>query len=195
MAPILCAGVTVYKGLKETETKPGEWVAISGIGGLGHLAVQYAKAMGMHVAAIDISDDKLDLAKRLGADLTVNSAEQNPGEYLKKETGGMHGALVTAVAPQAFSQALGTLRRKGTLAMNGLPPGSFELDIFNAVLNRITIRGSIVGTRKDLQESIDFATEGKVTSNVHSAGIDDINGVIEDMRANKIEGRMVLDIA
>ncbi|HKL16021.1 MAG TPA: zinc-binding dehydrogenase, partial [Balneolaceae bacterium] len=92
-------------------------------------------------------------------------------------------------------QALGTLRRKGTLAMNGLPPGSFELDIFNAVLNRITIRGSIVGTRKDLQESIDFATEGKVTSNVHSAGIDDINGVIEDMRANKIEGRMVLDIA
>lgn len=91
MAPILCAGVTVYKGLKETEVKPGEWVAISGIGGLGHVAVQYAKAMGMHVAAIDIGDDKLDLAKRLGADLIVNAKEQNPGEFLKKETGGMHG--------------------------------------------------------------------------------------------------------
>lgn len=195
IAPILCAGVTVYKGLKETETKPGEWVAISGIGGLGHLAVQYAKAMGMHVAAIDIADDKLQLAKRLGADLTVNAMEEDPGEFLKKETGGMHGALVTAVSPKAFSQALATLRRKGTLAMNGLPPGSFELDIFNAVLNRITIRGSIVGTRKDLQESIDFATEGKVKSNIHSAKIDDINGVIDDMRANKIEGRMVLDIA
>lgn len=194
IAPILCAGVTVYKGLKETETKPGEWVAISGIGGLGHLAVQYAKAMGMHVAAIDIADDKLELAKKLGADLTVNAMEEDPGSYLKKETGGMHGALVTAVAPQAFSQALSTLRRKGTLAMNGLPPGSFDLDIFNAVLNRITIRGSIVGTRKDLQESIDFATEGKVKASVHAADLDNINSVLDDMRANKIEGRMVLNI-
>lgn len=194
MAPILCAGVTVYKGLKETETKPGEWVAISGIGGLGHLAVQYAKAMGMHVAAIDIADDKLKLAKKLGADLTVNAMEEDPGSYLKKETGGMHGALVTAVAPQAFSQALSTLRRKGTLAMNGLPPGSFDLDIFNAVLNRITIRGSIVGTRKDLQESIDFATEGKVKASVHAAELDSVNSVLDDMRANKIEGRMVLNV-
>ncbi len=194
IAPILCAGVTVYKGLKETETKPGEWVAISGIGGLGHLAVQYAKAMGMHVAAIDIADDKLRLAKKLGADLTVNAMEEDPGSYLKKETGGMHGALVTAVAPQAFSQALSTLRRKGTLAMNGLPPGSFDLDIFNAVLNRITIRGSIVGTRKDLQESIDFATEGKVKASVHAAELDSVNSVLDDMRANKIEGRMVLNI-
>ena len=194
IAPILCAGVTVYKGLKETETKPGEWVAISGIGGLGHLAVQYAKAMGMHVAAIDIADDKLKLAKKLGADLTVNAMEEDPGSYLKKETGGMHGALVTAVAPQAFSQALSTLRRKGTLALNGLPPGSFDLDIFNAVLNRITIRGSIVGTRKDLQESIDFATEGKVKASVHAADLDSINSVLDDMRANKIEGRMVLNV-
>lgn len=194
IAPILCAGVTVYKGLKETETKPGEWVAISGIGGLGHLAVQYAKAMGLHVAAIDIADDKLKLAKKLGADLTVNAMEEDPGSYLKKETGGMHGALVTAVAPQAFSQALSTLRRKGTLALNGLPPGSFDLDIFNAVLNRITIRGSIVGTRKDLQESIDFATEGKVKASVHAADLDSINSVLDDMRANKIEGRMVLNV-
>ena len=195
IAPILCAGVTVYKGLKETETKPGEWVAISGIGGLGHLAVQYAKAMGMHVAAIDIADDKLELAEKLGADLTVNAMEEDPGSFLKKETGGMHGALVTAVAPQAFSQALSTLRRKGTLALNGLPPGSFDLDIFNAVLNRITIRGSIVGTRKDLQESIDFATEGKVKASVHAAELDSVNSVLDDMRANKIEGRMVLNVA
>jgi len=90
MAPIICAGVTVYKGLKETDAKPGEWVAISGIGGLGHLAVQYAKAMGLHVAAIDISNDKLQLAKDLGADLTVNAKEMDPGAFLKKETGGMH---------------------------------------------------------------------------------------------------------
>lgn len=195
MAPILCAGVTVYKGLKETEVKPGEWVAISGIGGLGHVAVQYAKAMGMHVAAIDVGNDKLDLAKRLGADLVVNAKEQNPGEFLKKETGGMHGALVTAVSPIAFKQGLETLRRKGTMALNGLPPGNFDLSIFDTVLNRITIRGSIVGTRKDLQEAIEFAVEGKVKANVTAAKLEDINDVFDKMKRAEIEGRMVLQIA
>ncbi|PZR21346.1 MAG: alcohol dehydrogenase AdhP [Flavobacterium psychrophilum] len=195
MAPILCAGVTVYKGLKETETKPGEWVAISGIGGLGHVAVQYAKAMGMHVAAIDVADDKLELAKRLGADLVVNAKNTNPGEYLKKETGGMHGALITAVSPIAFKQGLETLRRKGTMALNGLPPGNFDLSIFDTVLNRITIRGSIVGTRKDLQEAIEFAAEGKVKANVTSAKLEDVNDVFDKMKKGQIEGRMVLEIA
>lgn len=195
MAPILCAGVTVYKGLKETETKPGEWVAISGIGGLGHVAVQYAKAMGMHVAAIDVADDKLDLARKLGADITVNALHHNPGEFLKKEVGGMHGALITAVSPIAFKQGLETLRRKGTIALNGLPPGSFDLPIFDTVLNRITVRGSIVGTRKDLQEAIEFANEGKVKATVTEAKLEDINEVFDDMRAAKINGRVVLKIA
>lgn len=195
MAPILCAGVTVYKGLKETETKPGEWVAISGIGGLGHVAVQYAKAMGMHVAAIDVADDKLDLAKKLGADITVNALHHNPGEFLKKEVGGMHGALITAVSPIAFRQGLETLRRKGTIALNGLPPGSFDLPIFDTVLNRITVRGSIVGTRKDLQEAIEFANEGKVKATVTEAKLEDINEVFDDMKAAKINGRVVLKIA
>lgn len=195
MAPILCAGVTIYKGLKETDTKPGEWVAISGIGGLGHVAVQYAKAMGLHVAAIDVADDKLALAKRLGADLVVNAKEQDPGTFLKKETGGMHGALVTAVSPIAFKQGLETLRRKGTLALNGLPPGSFDLPIFDTVLNRITVRGSIVGTRKDLQEAIQFAQEGKVKANVTAAKLEDINDVFDKMKKGEIEGRMVLQVA
>lgn len=195
MAPIFCAGVTVYKGLKETETKPGEWVAISGIGGLGHVAVQYAKAMGMHVAAIDVADDKLDLAKKLGADITVNALHHNPGEFLKKEVGGMHGALITAVSPIAFRQGLETLRRKGTIALNGLPPGSFDLPIFDTVLNRITVRGSIVGTRKDLQEAIEFANEGKVKATVTEAKLEDINEVFDDMKAAKIQGRVVLKIA
>lgn len=195
MAPILCAGVTVYKGLKETETKAGEWVAISGIGGLGHLAVQYAKAMGMHVAAIDISKDKLDLAKKLGADITVNALEEDPGVYLKKETGGMHGVLVTAVSPIAFKQGISVLRKKGTIALNGLPPGSFDLPIFETVLNRYTVRGSIVGTRKDLQESVQFALEGKVKATVHTTALEDINSVFDDMKAGKIEGRVVMKIA
>ncbi|SEJ00877.1 alcohol dehydrogenase, propanol-preferring [Dyadobacter koreensis] len=195
MAPILCAGVTVYKGLKETETKAGEWVAISGIGGLGHLAVQYAKAMGMHVAAIDISQEKLDLAKKLGADLTVNAMEADPGEYLKKETGGMHGVLVTAVSPIAFKQGISALRKKGTIALNGLPPGSFDLPIFETVLNRYTVRGSIVGTRKDLQESIQFALEGKVKATVHTTSLENINSVFDEMKAGKIDGRVVMKIA
>jgi propanol-preferring alcohol dehydrogenase len=195
MAPITCAGVTVYKGLKETDTKPGEWVAISGIGGLGHLAVQYAKAMGLHVAAIDVSDDKLALAKALGADLTVNALNTAPGEFLKKQTGGMHGVLVTAVSPIAFSQALAALRRKGTISLNGLPPGSFDLPIFDTVLNRYTIRGSIVGTRKDMQEAIGFAVEGKVKATVSVARLEDINLIFDKLKKGEIEGRVVLEIA
>lgn len=195
MAPIICAGVTVYKGLKETEVKPGEWVAISGIGGLGHLAVQYAKAMGMHVAAIDVADDKLELAKKLGAELVVNAREQNPGEYLKKKTGGMHGVLVTAVSPIAFEQGISVLRRKGTIALNGLPKGSFDLPIFQTVLNRYTVRGSIVGTRKDMQEAIAFAVEGKVKATVTTAKLEDINSVFDEMKLGKIDGRIVLEIS
>ncbi|MFD2967906.1 alcohol dehydrogenase AdhP [Sphingobacterium bambusae] len=195
MAPILCAGVTVYKGLKETETRPGQWVAISGIGGLGHLAVQYAKAMGLHVAAIDVADDKLALAQRLGADLIVNAKETDPGSYLHKEIGGVHGALVTAVSPIAFKQGIDVLRRKGTIALNGLPPGSFDLPIFETVLKRITVRGSIVGTRKDLQEAIEFAAEGKVKANVTAAKLEDVNEVLQKMKEGKIEGRMVLDMS
>jgi len=194
MAPITCAGVTVYKGLKETDTKPGDWVAISGVGGLGHLAVQYAKAMGLHVAAIDVADDKLTLAKSLGADITVNAKETDPGSFLKKETGGMHGVLVTAVSPIAFRQGIDTLRRKGTISLNGLPPGSFDLPIFETVLNRYTIRGSIVGTRKDMQEAIGFATEGKVKAAVHTGKLEDINQIFEDMKNGRIEGRVVLEI-
>jgi propanol-preferring alcohol dehydrogenase len=195
MAPIICAGVTVYKGLKETEVKPGEWVAISGIGGLGHLAVQYAKAMGLHVAAIDVADDKLALAKRLGAELTVNAKEQDPGEFLKKETGGMHGVLVTAPSPIAFKQGISALRRKGTIALNGLPKGSFDLPIFETVINRYTVRGSIVGTRKDMQEAIQFALEGKVKATVRPTKLENINTVFDEMKKGEIEGRVVLEIA
>ncbi|WP_454803248.1 alcohol dehydrogenase AdhP [Mucilaginibacter phyllosphaerae] len=195
MAPIICAGVTVYKGLKETEVKPGEWVAISGVGGLGHLAVQYAKAMGMHVAAVDIADDKLALAKKQGAELTVNALKENPGETLKKATGGMHGVLVTAVSPIAFEQGIGMLRRKGTIALNGLPKGNFDLPIFETVLNRYTVRGSIVGTRKDMQEAVAFAVEGKVKADIHIAKLEDINQVFDDMRKGVITGRVVLQIA
>ncbi|WP_018716486.1 alcohol dehydrogenase AdhP [Arhodomonas aquaeolei] len=195
IAPILCAGVTVYKGLKVTETRPGDWVAISGIGGLGHVAVQYARAMGLHVAAIDVSPEKLALAERLGAELTVNAAEEDPGERIHSAVGGAHGALVTAVSPKAFSQVLGAVRRGGTVALNGLPPGDFPLPIFDVVLNGITVRGSIVGTRLDLQEALRFAGEGAVKATVSTAPLEEINAVLDRMREGHIDGRVVLDLA
>lgn len=195
IAPVLCAGVTVYKGLKMTDTRPGQWVVISGIGGLGHMAVQYAKAMGLNVAAVDIDDGKLALAERLGATVTVNAMKTDPAAYLKKTIGGAHGALVTAVSPKAFDQAQNMLRRGGTLVLNGLPPGDFPLPIFSTVLNGITIRGSIVGTRSDLQEALDFAAEGKVKATVETDTLDNINDVFQRMIDGKIEGRIVLDMA
>jgi alcohol dehydrogenase, propanol-preferring len=194
IAPVLCAGVTVYKGLKVTDTRPGNWVVISGIGGLGHMAVQYATAMGLNVAAVDVDDAKLELARRLGATVTVNAKKTDPVAYLKKEIGGAHGVLVTAVSPKAFEQATAMVRRGGTVSLNGLPPGQFPLDIFGMVLNGITVRGSIVGTRLDLQESLDFAAQGKVRATVSTDRLENINDVFARMRKGAIEGRVVLDL-
>lgn len=193
-APILCAGVTVYKGLKETDTKPGDTVVISGIGGLGHVAVQYAKAMGLDVIAVDISDEKLALAREMGAKATVNAKKTDPVAEVNKLCGGAQGVLVTAVSPHAFSQALGMLAKRGTMSLVGLPPGSFELDIFNTVLMRKTIRGSIVGTRLDLAECLQFAGDGKVTVHYSVEELEDINSIFVRMRENKIDGRVVMKI-
>lgn len=193
IAPVLCAGVTVYKGLKVTDTKPGDWVTISGIGGLGHMAVQYATAMGLNVVAVDIDDTKLALAKRLGAAVTVNALTTDPAAFIQQELGGTHGVLVTAVSAKAFQQALGMVRRGGTVSLNGLPPGDFPLSIFDTVLNGITVRGSIVGTRLDLQEALDFAALGKVRATVSTDKLENINDVLSRMRKGAIEGRIVLD--
>ncbi|HEY0120272.1 MAG TPA: alcohol dehydrogenase AdhP [Rhizobium sp.] len=193
IAPILCAGVTVYKGLKVTDTKPGDWMVISGIGGLGHLAVQYAKAMGLNVIAVDIDDSKLDLARSLGAALTVNARKADPIGFVKKEVGGAQGVLVTAVSPKAFEQALGMVGRGGTVSLNGLPPGDFPLSIFDTVLNGVTVRGSIVGTRLDLQEALDFAGDGKVKATVATDKLENINDVFTRMHHGDIQGRIVLD--
>jgi propanol-preferring alcohol dehydrogenase len=194
IAPVLCAGVTTYKGLKETEVKPGQWVAISGIGGLGHLAVQYAKAMGMHVVAVDIAPEKLALATKLGADAVVMGTDPDAAEQVIKVTGGgAHGVLVTAVSLKAFALAEKMLRPKGVMAMNGLPPGDFPINVFDMVLNRKTLRGSIVGTRMDLAEALNFAAEGKVKVTYKTAKIEDINDIFDQMRAGKIDGRIVVE--
>ncbi|GAB2180365.1 alcohol dehydrogenase AdhP [Denitratisoma sp. agr-D3] len=191
-APILCAGVTVYKGLKVLDCKPGDWVVISGIGGLGHMAVQYAKVMGYHVVAVDVADDKLALARSLGADMTINAAQQDPVAEVQKALHGAHGVLVTAVSRTAFAQAVGMLHKRGTMSLVGLPPGSFDLSIFDVVLNAKTVRGSIVGTRKDLEEALAFAGEGKVKSHYSTDKLENINDIFARMRAGKIDGRIVL---
>lgn len=195
-APLLCAGVTTYKGLKETEARPGQWVAISGIGGLGHLAVQYAVAMGLKVVAVDVSDDKLDLARRCGADAVVNaSAEGDTAKAVIDATdGGAHGVLVTAPAIGAFHDAVAMTRRRGTCVLVGLPPGDFPTPLFDVVLKRITIRGSLVGTRQDLREALQFAADGKVRADYHLAPLSSINAVFTRLCAGKIEGRVVLDL-
>ncbi|PCD02151.1 alcohol dehydrogenase AdhP [Sphingomonas spermidinifaciens] len=193
MAPILCAGVTTYKGLKETEARPGQWVVISGVGGLGHVAVQYAKAMGLHVAAIDVSDDKLSLARALGADVAMSANDPELVAKLRRETeGGAHGVLVTAPSVPAFRQAIDVARRRGTVSLVGLPSGDFLTPIFDVVLKRITIRGSIVGTRADLAEAIAFAVEGKVRTRVETVPLETINGVFQRLEAGRIDGRVVL---
>lgn len=193
VAPILCAGVTVYKGLKVSDAKPGQWVAISGIGGLGHLAVQYARAMGMRVVAVDVEVAKLALAKSLGAEVVVNAKRGDAVEAVQSATGGAHAVLVTAVHPQAFRQAIDLVRRGGTIVFVGLPPGEFPAPIFDIVVKGLTIRGSIVGTRQDMAEALDFYARGLIKPTVTRAHLDEINEVLAEMAEGRIQGRVVID--
>lgn len=198
MAPILCAGVTTYRGLKRTGARPGQWVAIVGIGGLGHIAIQYARAMGLRVAAVDVSSEKLELARSLGAEIVVNGAETDPVAAIQERIGGTHAAVVTAVASKAFEQAVLMLRPGGTVAYIGLPGG--KSDEIRASISAITnwelsVRGSNVGTRQDLNEAIAFAANGLVKATIRTVELEDINAVLDEMRKGRIVGRVVLKLA
>ncbi|MDX8362096.1 alcohol dehydrogenase AdhP [Cytobacillus sp. IB215316] len=193
-APIFCAGVTTYKALKVGEAKPGDWVAIYGIGGLGHVAVQYAKAMGFKVVAVDTFSEKLDLAKELGADDTVNPLDEDSAEYIQREFGGVQASVCTAVSKKAFDEAYRAVKRGGKCVAVGLPPEMIEIPIFDTVLNAVSVVGSIVGTRKDLQEALQFAADGKVKTTVTKAKLEDINEIFADLEAGKINGRVVMEI-
>lgn len=193
-APLICAGVTSYKGLKETNAKPGQWVVISGIGGLGHLAVQYAKAMGLNVCAVDIDDGKLAHATKLGADAVVNAKVGDPIEAVKLATGGgAHGVLITAPSLAAFKQGVGMTRKRGTCVLVGLPPGEFPTPLFDVVANCITIRGSFVGTRQDMAEALGFAAEGKVRADIELQPLSAINDVFARLAHGEVPSRVVID--
>jgi propanol-preferring alcohol dehydrogenase len=196
VAPVLCAGVTVYKGLKTTGVRPGEWCLVSGVGGLGHLAVQYAAAMGMRVVAVDVSPEKTELALDHGAEAAFDaSAEPDvPGRIRELTGGGAHGGLVTAVNGAAFPEAVAGLRRGGTVSLVGLPPERFGLDIVSTVLGGLTVRGSIVGTRRDLDEAIDFFARGLVRPTYQVRPLTDVNAILADLAAGRVEGRVVMDM-
>ena len=149
--------------------------------------------MGLKVIAVDVDDAKLELAKRLGAVLAVNAGKSDPVTYVKKEVGGAQGVLVTAVSPKAFEQAIGMVGRGGTVSLNGLPPGDFPLPIFRTVISGITVRGSIVGTRLDLQEALNFAGEGKVKATIATDTLENINDIFARMHRGDIQGRIVID--
>jgi propanol-preferring alcohol dehydrogenase len=191
-APILCAGVTTWKALKETEVKTGQWVAISGVGGLGQMAVQYAVTMGLHVIAVDISSEKLWRAKDLGAEITLNAREEDVARRVQSAVGGAHGVIVTAVSLSAFREAIDMTRRKGTCVLVGLPPGEFSVPLFDVVLKRLTIRGSLVGTREDLQEALSVSAESSVRSRIHTQPLETVNDALDQLRRGEVDGRIVL---
>lgn len=193
-APLICAGITTYKGVKQTEARAGEWIVISGAGGLGHLGIQYAKAMGLQVCAVDIDDGKLAHATRLGADMVVNARHGDPVEAVKKGTnGGAHGVLITAVSLSAFKQGVAMTRKKGTCVLVGLPPGDVPLPLFDVVANCITVRGSFVGNREDMAEALAFAAQGKVKADIELQPLSAINDVFTRLQHGEVPSRVVLD--
>lgn len=195
-APLICAGVTSYKGLKETQARPGQWVVVSGIGGLGHLAVQYARAMGLRVCAVDVDDGKLAHAARLGAEVTFNACHPNVVEQVNQATdGGAHGVLITAPSLPAFQQGVGMTRKWGTCVLVGIPPGEFPTPLFDVVARCITIRGSFVGSRSDMAEALAFAARGAVKADIELQPLSAINTVLQRLKNGQVPSRVVLDFA
>jgi alcohol dehydrogenase, propanol-preferring len=190
-APLFCAGVTVYRALKNAGTAAGQRVAVFGVGGLGHLAVQIAKAMGAEVIGVDVSREKLELATELGATRTVDANDREGLKALAK-AGGVHVAVVSSAAKAAFDAAMVVLRPTGTLAVVGLAPEPLTFAALALVGREIRVIGSSVGTRDDLRAVLDLAAAGKLHCRTESQPLDKINEVLDRMRCGGIYGRVVL---
>lgn len=188
-APLFCAGVTVYHAIKSSGIKPGQRLALFGIGGLGHLALQIAKCFGAKVIAIDVAEDKLDLARRLGADIGMNAATDEVVKQIRK-MGGAHVAVVTSAAKAAYDQAFYAVRSGGTLMVVGMPAEDLS---FPAIMMReMRIMSSATGTREDLREVLELAASGRVHCKVETRPLEHVNDVFDEMRQGKITGRVVL---
>ena len=192
-APLTCAGVTTYKAVKVAGTRSADFVAVFGVGGLGHLAIQYAAIAGGRVVAVDVIDEKLELARSLGAEFTINAKKEDPVEAIQR-LGGVNQAIALAVSPSAFEQAYKSLRRGGTLVFVAMPADNeVKLPIFETVLNGITIVGSIVGTRKDLREVFELHAAGKTRVIRETRRLDQVNDAIADVEAGRVAARIVLE--
>jgi propanol-preferring alcohol dehydrogenase len=192
-APLTCAGVPTYKAVKVAGTRSSDLVAVFGIGGLGHLAVQYARIAGASVAAVDLVDSKLALARDLGAETTVNAITEDPVQTIQA-LGGADQAIVLAVSPTACEQAFRSLKRGGTLVFVALPADNvMHLPIFETVLQGITVTGSIVGTRVDLAETFQLHAEGRTRVIRETRHLEDVNESFEQIEKGSVDARLVFD--
>jgi alcohol dehydrogenase, propanol-preferring len=191
-APLTCAGVTTYKAIKVAKVVPAERVAVFGIGGLGHMAVQYARIVGGLVTAVDIEQGKLELAEELGADHLVNAATTDPVEAIQA-VGGADVAVVLAASPKPFEQAYRSLRRGGRLVMVALPAdnAAISVPIFNTVLAGISVIGSIVGTRQDLAEVFALHAAGRTKVIAETRDLDQVNECFDEVLGGKVPARLV----
>ncbi|GHH66457.1 zinc-dependent alcohol dehydrogenase [Promicromonospora soli] len=193
-APLSCAGVTTYKAIKVANVAPAETVAVFGIGGLGHLALQYARIAGAFVIAVDVEDHKLELATRLGADHVVNAAREDPVEAIQR-LGGADVAVALAASPASFDQAFHSLRRGGRLVCVALPAdGTIELPIFDTVLKGISVIGSIVGTRNDLADVFALHAAGRTEVVAVERKLDDVNESIAEVLSGQVPARIVFGL-
>ena len=189
-APLCCAGWTAFGALREAGLKRGDSVALFGLGGLGHLALQFAKARALRIAAVDVSDDKLQMAREWGAEVAVHG--ENAGRTLQKEYGGVDAALVLTPSASAIHQAFRALKRTGTLVLVGLAMSQYELPLVDTVLKGITVRGSYLGTPQDLAEVFDLAVAGLIRSHVELHSLDETPAVLERLRRGEVMGRAVI---
>ncbi|MFI6423926.1 zinc-dependent alcohol dehydrogenase [Promicromonospora sp. NPDC050880] len=193
-APLTCAGVTTYKAIRVAGVAPAETVAIFGIGGLGHLALQYARIAGAFTVAVDLEDHKLDLAARLGADHVVNAAREDPAHAIQR-LGGADVAVALAASPASFDQAFASLRRGGRLVCVALPAhGTIQLPIFDTVLKGISVIGSIVGTRNDLADVFALHAAGRTEVVATERKLDEVNESMTDVLAGRVPARIVFGL-
>jgi propanol-preferring alcohol dehydrogenase len=190
-APLFCAGVTAHRALKQAKIFPGQRLAIFGIGGLGHIAVQIARELGAEITAVDISEQKLGLAKSLGAASCLNAASTNVIKELRAK-GGVHVAIVTSAAKTAYDVAFSCLRPTGTLLVVGLPSENICFPPILMAAREVRIRASAVGTRQDVREVLAMASQGKIRCHVTARPLADANEVLEQLRHGQVSGRIAL---
>jgi len=192
-APLLCAGLTVHRALKPSGLAAGQRLAVFGVGGLGHLAVQIGCDMGAEVIAVDIAEEKLALATSLGAVETLNAAARDVVRELRKK-GGVHVALVTSAAKAAYDNAFRCLRPTGTLLVVGLPAENICFPPIMMAASEVRIRASAVGTRQELREVLALADAGKLKCEVTTRSLSEVNRALQELERGQITGRVVLTV-